>query len=244
MNAILKFVTSSIGRKYLMAISGCLLVLFVIVHMIGNWKLFFGQDDINHYAYMLKFYPLVIWGFRAGLLALAFIHVSTAASLVYDNIKARPVNYANKRNYKANLASLGMAVSGGWVLVFIVYHILHFTVQAFHPIYKTAAYEIPIPAESGIFQTLAPVHEGELYHNVYAMMIHSFSNPWITGFYIVSMAFLCMHLWHGIESSFQSLGLNARGTKCVYCLLSVGVSLLIFVGMSAVPAAVLFKLVK
>lgn len=237
MNAILSFIKSSIGRKYLMAGTGCLLVAFLIIHMIGNWKWFLGADDINHYAHVLKYYTLVIWGFRAGLLGVAAIHVATAISLVYENYAARPVGYAVKQNNKANFASLTMAVSGGIVLIFIVFHILHFTVHAFNPEFNQMKAHISDP--SGIFQAIAPVTKDEDIPDVYSMVKSAFSNPLITGFYIISMACICFHLCHGIRSSFQSLGITSPGVKCFQCFIAIFVALVIFLGMSAVPAVVL-----
>jgi len=242
MNAILTFIKSSIGRKYLMAGTGCLLVLFLIIHMIGNWKLFVGADDINHYAHVLKYYPLVIWTFRAGLLAVAAIHVATVVSLVYENNAARPTNYAVKHNNRANFASLTMAVSGGVILIFIIFHILHFTVHAFNPEY--GQWKTAISDPSGIFQAIAPVGVGESVPDVYRMVTDAFSHPWIAGFYILSMAFICLHLSHGIRSAFQSFGFTSPGVRCFQCFIANIVAIIIFVGMSAVPAAVLFGFVK
>lgn len=242
MKILIRFCRSSIGRKYLMAITGLLLFAFVVAHMLGNLKIFSGPDSLNHYAKMLKTYPALLWSFRIGLFTAAIIHVVIGISLVLENQQARPVDYARQRTIQASLASITMGISGMIVLAFIIYHILHFTVMAFHPEYHEM--KAPIAATPGIYQAISPVQEGTMYPDVYGMVISAFSNRWISGFYIISVGILAFHLSHGLSSMFQSLGLRTRSmSKCLPWLARI-VALIIFLGMAVVPFSVLFGLVK
>jgi succinate dehydrogenase / fumarate reductase cytochrome b subunit len=243
MKLALSFITSTIGRKYLMALSGLALVGFVIIHMIGNLKIYSGADAINHYAHLLKYNPVILWSFRFGLLGIALVHVVTAISLIMENRAARPKDYEKQRTIQASLGSVTMALSGLTVLAFVIYHILHFTVGAFHPEYHLMKTTIH-GADHAVFQLLAPVEEGAKYHDVYRMMVSGFQNVWISAFYVISMAFLCLHMSHGISSMFQSLGLRSPQSAPFLKLIAWGTSAIIFIGMSSIPISVLAGWVK
>ena len=232
-----RWLLSSLGRKYIMAITGLLLTAFVIVHMLGNLNVFVGADALNHYSKLLQQSRPMLWTFRIGLLTVALLHVVTAFSLYFENKKARPIGYARKRTIQATFASLTMAVTGSVVLIFIVYHILHFTVMAFHPEYREM--KTTIQPASALYQVLAPVHDGEQDHDVFRMVTTAFSNPWIAIFYIVAVGFLCMHMSHGVGSMFQSLGLRTPRTAAWTDAFSRWLALAIFVGMAIVPASIL-----
>ncbi|MEM6885755.1 MAG: succinate dehydrogenase cytochrome b subunit [Verrucomicrobiota bacterium] len=228
MNKILSLATSTLGRKYIMGITGVGLVGFIVIHMLGNWQIFLGQDALNQYAVLLKSSDKVLWGFRLGLLAMIFLHIAAAVSLVIDNRKARPVGYTNESTVQASYASRTMKYSGVIILAFAIYHILHFTAKVTHPKY----HEMKVPLD------------GVMVPDVYGMVIHGFSNPWISIFYIVSVGLLCMHLSHGVSSMFQSLGLMTRNNEGLLKLGAKGLSVVIFLGMSAVPVAVLLNIVN
>ncbi len=231
MSTIVALIKSSIGRKFVMALTGFVLVGFVIVHMLGNLQIFMGPDALNGYADMLKSRPILLWGTRAFLLMCAVLHVVTAFSLVRENRAARPVDYNLKVTIQASMASLTMAVSGLLVLGFVVCHILHFTVMAFNPSFHKLMARLP--------------HRGdELYPDVYRMVIEGFSSRWVSGFYIISVGFLCVHLSHGVSSMFQSLGLTTKGSCCFFTCLARIVSLAVFLGMVAVPLGVLLGWVQ
>lgn len=242
MSSIIRLLTSSLGRKYIMAVTGLLLIGFVIVHMIGNWKLFSGPDAINHYAYFLKHNPYLLWSFRLGLLGIAVVHIVTAISLAVENRRARPIGYKRPATIQASLASLTMVVSGLIVLGFVIFHLLHFTVHAVDRSY--AELHAPIDPAPGILQTLAPVSAFGQYHDVYTMVVKGFSNVWISGFYILSVGLLSLHLSHGFASMFQSLGWRNRSTAGILDWAARGLSAVIFLGMAAVPTAVLLNWVK
>ncbi|MFQ3671612.1 MAG: succinate dehydrogenase cytochrome b subunit [Verrucomicrobiia bacterium] len=226
MKQLVLLATSSLGRKYLVAITGAALVGFVIVHMLGNLQIFAGADALNQYAVLLHSNAALLWTFRIGLLAVAVVHVACAISLAVENRRARPAEYVTKTRIQATLASLTMVASGLIVLGFIVFHLLHFTVKA-GPFADYALLKTQIGGE------------GPLVPDVYAMVVQGFSNVWISAFYLVAVGLLCVHMSHGIGSIFQSLGLRNAKTAIYTEWLARGVSLVVFVGMASVPAAVL-----
>ncbi len=211
-----------------MGITGIGLVGFIIIHMLGNLQIFLGQDTLNHYAVLLKSSAEVLWGFRLGLLALVVLHIAAAISLVMDNRKARPVGYTDESTVQASYASRTMKYSGVIVLAFLIYHILHFTAKVTHPEYH---------------DLMAPL-DGKMVPDVYTMVINGFSNVWISAFYVISVGLLCMHLSHGVSSMFQSLGLRTKNNANLLNLAAKGLSIVIFLGMSAVPVAVVLKLIS
>ncbi len=243
MKTLWQLVRSSLGRKYLMAATGLMLVGFLVVHMIGNLKIFLGADDLNHYALMLKYRAWGLWGFRIGLLAVALVHATCAISLAIENRLARPQAYRQSKTMRASLASITMVISGLIVAAFVIFHLLHFTVQV-GPFQKYEKLKSPIAVESGIFETLAPVDPGQAYPDVYEMVIQGFSNHWISMAYFVGVGLLCFHLSHGIQSMFQSMGWRSEASGPLLAGLAWVVAIVIFLGMSAVPTAVLLGVVR
>lgn len=226
MKALFQVLTSSLGKKYIMAITGFGLVGFTIIHMLGNLQIFLGQDTLNAYATLLKASAEVLWAFRIGLVAMAVLHIAAAVGLVIENRKARPAGYEVEKN-TATWASRTMPITGIIVASFVIFHILHFTVGAIGSDYY--AHNLPPDAEGRA--------------DVYTMVVEGFSNPWISGFYILSVGLLCWHLSHGVSSMFQSLGLRNRRSAPLLDRVATGVSLVVFLGMSSVPAAILFNLI-
>ncbi len=218
---LLSFTTSSIGRKWIVALTGLGLLGFVIGHLLGNLQFFLPDKEIfNNYASKLQSLGPLLWITRLGLLFIFVVHIITTISLVIENRKARPKKYAKVTPQKSTVASRWMALSGITVLCFVVYHILHFTLIVFHPVYKT----LVDPAG---------------HHDVYSRMILGFRNPNISAFYIVGVALLGMHLKHGISSSIQTLGIKSRP---VISLVDNGGKLLaiaIAVGFISIPVSVL-----
>src|SRR5271170_5813303 len=118
---------SSLGKKYLMAGTGLLLILFVIGHMAGNLQIFLGPEAINRYGHFLQSNVEILWPVRIGLLGVVLVHIWSATTLTMANRAARPVAYQQWEPTAASYASSTMMVSGVIVAVFIVYHLLHFT---------------------------------------------------------------------------------------------------------------------
>lgn len=218
---------SSLTKKYLMAVTGFIMAGFVFLHMIGNLQMFLGPDAINTYAHFLKTLPLwVMWGGRLFLIAAGLIHVWMAIVLTKENNKAHNVHYQVTDRVEATLSSRTMGITGSVLFFFIVFHLLHFTVHLIHPEYDTSAY----------VTTLAT---GERVFDVYHMVINGFSYTWVSLFYIVAMALLCMHLSHGVSSMFQSLGFRNRAWKLRLDRFAKVYGWVIFFGFITNPAAVL-----
>ncbi len=213
-----------------MAISGLVLVLFVLGHMVGNLQIFLGPDAINFYAYKLKSLGLVLWVVRFALLVFVGIHIWAAVMLTIANRRARPDTYQRQDVSAASFASRTMRWSGVILLSFIVYHILHYTALITNPEYANMKTTI-----SGV--------EG-LHHNVYGMMVAGFQNPLISGFYLLSVALLCLHLVHGVSSMFQSIGIRNERWRYRLNKFAWAYGVFIFVGFAAVPLAVLCGVVK
>lgn len=235
MNVITRLWQSSLGKKYLMALSGIALFVFVIGHLMGNLQVFAGPEKLNTYAAFLKSQPMLLWGARLGLLAIVGIHVASAITLAAQNRAARPVAYASGVSpVGASYASRTMVMSGLIVGCFIIYHLLHYTVL--------------VPAVNLTGKDFAQLHEaagkdGAERHDVYRMLILGFRQPVVAGFYIISMGLLCLHLSHGLSAMFQSLGIT-RFSRSGRDGVARAVGILIFLGYASIPVAVLLGLGK
>ncbi len=221
---LLRLWQSSLGKKYVMAITGLGLFGFVIVHMIGNLQFFGGPTLINEYAESLKSKPPILWGARLALLAAVVLHITAAIQLHAANRRARPQGYANGKVLASTLANRTIIVSGLILVVFIGFHLAHFTIGWINPSYMTLS-------------------DSAGRHDVRAMMIAGFSNPAIVIFYIVSVGLLCLHLSHGVASIFQSLGLRSKKTEANLKKLAVAAAIILFFGFCAIPVAVIAGLV-
>lgn len=230
--SVLPFVRSSLGKKYVMAISGLLLFVFVVIHMLGNLQVFMGPEHINAYGHFLKSKPGLLWAARLGLLFIVIVHVTTAIQVSRENRAARPVPYANYNPTVASYASRTMLMSGLIVMAFIIYHLLHFTVAV-------PGVNLLPPSADFPNANFLELEDSMKQHDIYRMMLLGFSNVWVSGFYILGMFLLCMHLRHGLSSMFQSMGwkhaVYAR-TIDRFALIAASV---IFIGNSSMPLAVL-----
>tara|TARA_B100000927_G_C16464938_1_gene469298 strand:- start:706 stop:1437 length:732 start_codon:yes stop_codon:yes gene_type:complete len=219
--------TSSLGKKYLMALSGLVLIGFVFVHMAGNLQILMGQEKINAYAHALQSLPMpILWGSRLFLLAAVVVHAVTAYQLIKENRRARPHSNYIETTKKAGLASLRMGLTGSILLAFIVFHLLHFTIRTIYPEYSDMMTIVGSPDSNEI-------------HDVYSMVLAGFQHTWISVFYVVAMFLLCGHLAHGVSSAFQSLGIRSETWRGKLELAAKAYAWLIFVGFSIVPVLVL-----
>jgi succinate dehydrogenase / fumarate reductase cytochrome b subunit len=218
---------SSLGKKYVMAITGLGLWVFVIIHLLGNLQIFLGPERLNAYGRALKATPALLWSARIGLLTIAVLHIVAAAQLSRANRQARRVSYAFKKPVASSLAQRTMLASGLIILAFIIFHLAHFTFGWVDPQYL----ELKDPLDMSR-------------HDVYHMMIIGFSNPLISAFYIFSMGLLLLHLSHGVSSTFQSLGLRSKKTFGFFDKLAKISALLIFLGNCAIPLTILLGWVK
>jgi len=220
------FYDAPIGKKVVMAVTGLILFGYVIGHLLGNLQIYApDHGQINRYAAFLhnpaNLVPL--WAIRAFLLAAVILHVIAAVQLWLQNRAARPDGYVRTTDVPTAYAARTMKWSGVIVGAFIVFHILHLTAGA-----------IPgLPA--GELGPNAP--------NVRANLVQGFLNPWVSGFYILAMILLCMHLYHGLYSMFQSLGFShPRHTPRIKKGAAV-VAILIAAGNISIPLAVLAGIV-
>ena len=216
---------SSLGKKYIMAVSGGLLFLFVVAHLLGNLQIFLGPEAINRYGHFLQSNPEIIWPARIGLLVMVGLHIWAAITLTRQNRAARPVTYAHYEVVAASYASRTMFMSGLIILAFIIYHLLHFTVQ--------------VPQINLTGKNFLEFHDPQQRHDVFLMMVTGFSNIWVSAFYIVGMALLCLHLSHGVSSMFQSLGWKKRSYGVFLDKFARVIAIAIFIGYVSIPVAVL-----
>ena len=221
---------STLGRKFLMALSGAALVLFVIGHLVGNLQIFGPPELINHYGAFLHSKPAMLWCVRLGLLGVVGLHIWSAVSLSNANKAARPVAYANWNPTAATYASRTMLMSGLIIATFIVYHLLHYTVQ--------------VPAINFTGQDFTTFKDAAGHADVYRMMITGFRQPLVAVFYMVAIGLLCLHLSHGVSAAFQSLGLKNKTVGPILDKVSKGFAVVIFLGYASIPAAVLLGLGK
>ncbi len=223
--------STAVGKKYVMAISGLAMIGFVVFHMIGNLKMYFGQADLDHYAEFLKelLYPIapkgvVLWILRGGLIAMLVLHLHAAWSLTQLNRHARAVKYQGPRDYQvANFASRTMRWTGIIVLAYLVWHLLDLTFGTVNAI-----------GTDGEFV------RGEVYNNV----VRSLDRPVVAAFYVVANILLGIHLFHGAWSFFQSLGWNNPRFNAWRRGFAVGIATVVVVGNVSFPVAVLAGIVK
>jgi succinate dehydrogenase / fumarate reductase cytochrome b subunit len=225
MNSFWKVVTSSVGKRLVMAITGTVLFGFVVMHMIGNLQVFLGRDVINHYAEFLQTNPELLWPTRIILALSVVLHIYTGASLTLENRAKRCVAYDVKKIVGASLASRTMFISGSFVLCFIVYHILHFTTGTTNP----------------EFATFKDAHGR---HDVYRMILAGFHNPWAAGFYVLSVGLLGFHLSHGVRALCETLGLRLENYAARIDRIAIVVAWVLFLGFAAVPVAVVLQVVR
>jgi succinate dehydrogenase / fumarate reductase cytochrome b subunit len=212
MNRVLAFWRSSVGKKAVMAATGVVMVLYLITHVLANLLVFDGPERINRYAALLHSSGAALWGARVVLLVAVLLHIVAAVQLTLQSRAARPQPYARGPDPQAStFAARTIRWGGVLILVFLVYHILHFTIGTVHP----------------QFIELNP------HHNVTT----GFRNPWITGFYVVAMIAVGLHLYHGVWSSGRSLGVSQPSPRPLQRRLALVVAGFIWLGFTAIVIA-------
>jgi len=218
--ADLRFWQTTVGKKAIMAVTGFILFGFVCGHLLGNLQIFEAPDKINRYAAFLKSVPPLLWGTRITLLFAVGLHIWSSFELWLLQREARPIKYVKKTNLNSTYASRTMIWSGPIILAFVIWHLLQFTLGAVHP--------------------GAPFDE----HNVYNNVVFGFQVWPVSLFYIIAMTMLCYHLYHGLWSMFQSLGISHPIYTPILRVLAKVVAVLIAIGYISIPAAVLAGFVK
>jgi len=187
LNRSIGFYDSTIGKKVVMAVTGVILFGYVLGHLIGNLQIYSpNPEQINNYAKFLHSHDILLWGVRVLLLVSVVLHITASVQLWLLKQKARPEGYVKKDDLPTSYAARTMIWSGPIIAAFVVFHVLHLTAGSILPLNTTPT--------------------GEM--NVRANVITGFQHPAVAIFYIVAMALLCMHLYHGLWSMFQSLGIN------------------------------------
>jgi succinate dehydrogenase / fumarate reductase cytochrome b subunit len=218
MNRALAIYHSSIGKKAIMAVTGMIGIAFVIGHMVGNLQIFLGPEKLNAYAETLRAYPALLYFARVVLLGSVILHIIAAYQLSRMSWESRSESYKRWKPVGSDYASRTMRWSGSILLLFIIYHLLDFTFGTVNPDF--------VP--------------GDVYHNV----ISSFTTWYVTAFYVVSMLALGLHMYHGIWSMFQSLGLNSPKYNAYWKNLAVVITGIVVVGNIVMPLAVFLGFVR
>jgi succinate dehydrogenase / fumarate reductase cytochrome b subunit len=212
-----KTLLTSIGAKSVMAGTGIALMLFLVGHMIGNLQIFLGADQLNSYAAKLQGLGSALWVIRLGLLAILLAHLGSAIRVWRQNQDARPVPYQFPGNVQTSFAGRTMMMSGGIILAFLIYHLLHFTATVTDP-------------------HLAQLRAD---HDVYGMVIAGFSNKLTSLSYVAAQVLLGLHLSHGAKSLFQTLGFSRPETCSCYDNFARAFALVITLGNLSIPIAVM-----
>lgn len=217
-NPLLVFAKSSIGKKWIVGTSGALLVFFIVAHLAGNLSIYIGKygEGINVYAQALHASQLFLWSARGGLLLVFLVHILTAVSLAHENRRARPQRYAVRAHIQSTVFVRTMLLSGLVVLSFLIFHVLQFAAG---------------------MSPYSHLYDMDGRHDVAAMIIKSFHNPLVSGFYLLSLVLLGMHLSHGISSLFQTFGLNGRKTSGLIKCVSLAAAWLLMAGFASIPVA-------
>lgn len=219
MNRLVRFWRSTIGKKVAMAITGAILIGFLISHVLANLLILTGDPaGINGYGAFLRSQPALLWGGRFVLLGAVIVHVIAALQLTRLDRAARPVGYARVAPQTSTLASRTIRWGGLLILFFVVYHILHFTTGNVHPAF---------------------VH-GDPYRNV----IVGFDVKWVAAFYVVAMVAVGLHLYHGTWSAFRTLGLVQPSANPLQRRVATVLAIAIWLGFTLIPVAVVTGMVR
>ncbi len=224
MSSVFSPYRSSVGKKIVMAISGILLFLWVFAHMLGNLKVFFGQEAFDHYAHGLRTFgaPFLMEGqflliTRIVMGAIVLLHIGSALMVWSQSRAARKIGYKMQEDLTFTYASRTMRWGGVILLLYILYHLAHFTLGWVHPDFR----------------------EGEAYRN----LVLGFQVWWVSALYIVAMLTLGFHLYHGLWSACQTLNINNPLIRDLRRPAALVISLIFVVGFCSVPVSVLAGIV-
>lgn len=219
------FYRSAIGKKAVMAITGIVLFGFVLVHMAGNLKVYMGPEALNHYGVFLREvggpvlpHGVALWIARLVLIAAVVLHIDAALKLTMMNKRSRPIGYKDRDYVAASYAARTMRWGGVIIVLFVIYHILHFTTGTVHPDFR----------------------HGDVYHN----FVVGFQNPLASAFYIIANIALGFHLYHGLWSLFQSLGWNHPRFNKWRRTFATAFALIVTLGNLSFPISVLAGIVR
>jgi succinate dehydrogenase / fumarate reductase cytochrome b subunit len=209
--------TSSIGLKLVMAVTGVILSFFVLGHMLGNLQAFQGAEAIDDYGKLLRKEPALLWTARLGLLAAVGLHIYAYLALSKRNVQARPQGYREKKSRESSYASRSMTITGPLILAFIIFHILHMTTGTVHSTFE----------------------EGAVYHNLTTGL-----TGLIGLIYILAMVMLAFHLWHGVWSMLITLGLPEGRYGSLGRTAATVFTVVVIAGFIAIPLGVMAGVLK
>ena len=219
MNRLWLLWDSSVGKKVIMAVTGLIMVAYLITHVLANLLVFQGPSKINAYSAFLHGTGGALWAARLVLFAALVLHIVAAVQLANRRVEARPVGYAGGRKPQVSTwASRSIRWGGALILAFLVYHILHFTIGTAHPSFI----------------------EGDPYHNVAA----GFHSLFVVAVYLIAMAAVGLHLYHGVWSSGRSLGMSPPSPDPLRRTVALVLALLIWLGFTIIPIAVYAGIVR
>jgi succinate dehydrogenase / fumarate reductase, cytochrome b subunit len=208
---------TTVGKKLVMALTGAILSVFIVFHLLGNLLIFAGRDALNAYAVLLKSVPEALWAARLVLLVALIIHVLYAVQLTISNWVARPISYSWRKDIETSCAARTMIFSGPLIFLYAVYHLMMFT-----------------------FLTTGPGYSST---DVYANVVAAFRIPTISAVYILAMLVLGFHLYHGLWSMFHSAGVSGPRYRRWRRVAAPIVAVVITAGYVAIPVAVLSGIV-
>lgn len=212
------FTQTTVGQKVLMAVTGLILFLFILGHLSGNLLIFAGREHMNEYAHFLHEHPKFLWPARIVLLFCFFVHIVAAARLWLKNRSAREEGYTIYLPIETTIAARTMIYGGAAIFFFLLWHLLHLT-----------------------FGVVGPRFDP---NDVYGNVVRGFQNPAIAGIYLVGVACLCAHLYHGAWSLLHTLGLSAPEIDCAKKKAARILAVLIGLGYASIPLAVLTGVVR
>jgi succinate dehydrogenase / fumarate reductase, cytochrome b subunit len=215
-----RFWASTNGKKAVMAVTGVILFLFVIGHMLGNLQVFEGPEKLNDYGRFLHGVPEILWAVRTVLIVSVVLHIWASVELAIRKTKARPIGYAQRENVASSYASRTMYWSGPILLAFVIYHLLHLTAGIIHP--------------GGEFVP------ADVYHNV----VSGFQVWYVSAWYVFSMVLLGFHIRHGAWSMFQSVGINHPRHTPILKKTALVLAIVIVAGYISIPASIMLGVVK
>jgi succinate dehydrogenase / fumarate reductase cytochrome b subunit len=216
---------STVGRKILMAITGQIMIIFVVIHVLGNSTIYFST--LNAYAAALHALPFLLWANRLVMFSMLCLHVWLGIVITLENARAKPQTYAVTNRLSATFAGRNMIWTGAMIAAFLVYHLLHFTVQVLMP--QSSALRNP--------DSLGRP-------DVFMMVVQSFRHVSIAAVYVLSVAALLLHLMHGIQSSIQTWGANNDRTMPLVRGGGTLAAVLLFLGYAAIPVVIAASLLK
>jgi succinate dehydrogenase / fumarate reductase cytochrome b subunit len=220
----MRLFSDSIGRKAVMAVTGLLLVVFLIGHLLGNMTIFKGAAGINSYAEHLHALAPVVWGNRIVMGLAVVLHIILAIQVTLENWAAKPVKYQVSRSLRATFYSKNMIWTGVIVAVFVGYHLLQFTLRATPGL---------VLGEDSLGR-----------FDVFTMVVTSLSGAVVAAVYVVAMVAVFMHLMHGIQSLFQTSGLSNAIMLPRYGIVGKLLSAIFLIGFGSIPVVILLGMLK